>query len=169
MTADAKAGFTLRDPEVIAEPWPHYARLQAHGGVQRDDGTGVWIVAGYRQIQDVLRDNDRFSSAVDRPTLRPGGMPAAAAAIMASGVRPVPTLVGADPPIHTRLRPLVNLVFSADRVERLAPGIHEIVDGLIDGFVGDGACDIVKAFAAPLPLTVISDQLGLARSDIWRV
>jgi cytochrome P450 len=96
-------------------------------------------------------------------------MPAAAAAIMASGIRPVPTLVGSDPPVHTRLRPLVNLVFSADRVERLGPGINAIVDGLIDGFADDGACDIVKAFAAPLPLMVISDQLGLARSDIWRV
>jgi cytochrome P450 len=163
------AGFTLRDPAIIAEPWPLYARLQAEGGVARDEGTGVYVVAGYRQIQDILRDNDRFSSAVDRPTLRPGGMPAAAAAIMASGVRPVPTLVGADPPVHTRLRPLVNLVFSADRVERLAPGIAQIVDGLIDGFAEAGACDIVKAFAAPLPLTVISDQLGLERSDIWRV
>jgi len=163
------AAFSLRDPSVIEAPWDFYRALHAHGGVWRDAETGVWIVAGYRQIQEILRDNERFSAVVDRPSLRPGGMPAEAAAILQSTVQIMPTLVGADPPIHTRLRPLVNLVFSADRVERLAPSITEIVDGLIDGFASAGACDFVKSFSAPLPLTVIADQLGLARSEIGRV
>jgi cytochrome P450 len=161
--------FSLRSPEVIACPWAYYAALHAHGGVHQDAETGVWIVAGYRQIQEILRDTERFPAVVDRPALRPGGMPEAARAILDSTVRITPTLVGADPPIHTRLRPLVNLVFSAERVERLAPFITEVVDTLIDGFADAGACDAVAAFAAPLPLTVIADQLGLPRDEIWRV
>jgi cytochrome P450 len=158
--------FSLRDPLVIASPWAYYEALHAHGGVHQDHETGIWIVAGYHQIQQVLRDNERFSAVVDRPALRPGGMPAEAAAILATTVRILPTLVGADPPIHTRLRPLVNLIFSAERVEKLSPFISTTVDRLIDGFASEGSCDFVQAFAAPLPLTVIADQLGLAQDGI---
>ncbi|MFZ4122728.1 MAG: cytochrome P450 [Caulobacterales bacterium] len=163
------SAFSLRDPEVIASPWAYYQALHAHEGVHQDNETGIWIVAGYRQIQDVLRDNDRFSSVVDRPALRPGGMPAEATAILAGTVKITPTLVGADPPVHTRLRPLVNLVFSAERVEKLVPFIQETIDRLIDGFAAQGTCDLVPTFAAPLPLTVIADQLGVAISEIDKI
>ena len=163
------SAFSLRHPSVISAPWDYYAALHAHGGVHQDAETGIWIVAGYQQIQRILRDNERFSSVVDRPTLRPGGVPQAVQEILASTVQITPTLVGADPPTHTRLRPLVNFVFNAERVEALAPEITAIVDGLIDRFIADGSCDIVPAFAAPLPLTVIADQLGLQRDEIWRV
>lgn len=156
----------LRDPELIAAPWSLYAALHAYSGVGRDEETGVWIVAGYDQIQEILRDQARFSAQVDRPSLRPEGMPAQAKAILAETVQSIPTLVGADAPTHTRLRPLVNLVFSAERVEAMAPGIADIVDTLIDGFVDAGACEFVSAFSAPLPLTIIADQLGLGRERI---
>ncbi len=161
------AQASLRDPAIIAEPWAFYAALQAQGGVARDPDTGVWIVADYALIQDVLRDNETFSAQVDRPSLRPGGLPERARAILDSTVVFTPTLVGADPPTHTRLRPLVNAVFSAHKVEALAPGIDAIVQDLLDAIGDGGACDFVRAFAAPLPLTVIADQLGLDRADIW--
>ncbi len=161
--------YSLRDPQVIASPWAYYEALQAHGGVHRDAETGIWIVAGYRQIQDILRDNERFSSKVHRPNLRPGGVPEEVGRILSSTVEVIPTLVGADPPIHTRLRPLVNFVFSAERVEGLAADITTVVDDLIAQFAARGSCDLVSAFCAPLPLTVIATQLGLGRDNIWRI
>jgi cytochrome P450 len=161
--------FSLRDPAVVASPWAFYEALHAHGGIHQDAQTGIWIVAGYHQIQQILRDNDRFSSVVDRPTLRPGGMPPEAVAILATTTKVIPTLVGADPPIHSRLRPLVNMIFNADRVERLEPFIEATVNRLIDAFAHEGGCDLVQAFAAPLPLTVIADQLGLPHSEIGKI
>ena len=163
------AQFSLRDPSVIAEPWAFYRALHAAGSVWQDPGTGVWLVAGWRLIQDILRDNERFSAVVDRPTLRPGGVPEAVREIQSTGVPSTPTLVGADPPVHDRLRPLVNNVFSAERVERLAPFIGGVIDELINGFIADGRCELVKAFSAPLPLIVIADQLGVDRGQIWKV
>lgn len=161
--------FSLRDPDVIAEPWAFYRALHEAGSVWQDAGTGVWLVAGWRLIQEILRDNERFSAVVDRPTLRPGGVPEAVRAIQSTGVPSTATLVGADPPVHDRLRPLVNNVFSAERVERLAPFIGCVIDKLIDGFVADGRCEFVKVFAAPLPLMVIADQLGVDGGQIWKV
>ncbi|MBI1186057.1 MAG: cytochrome P450 [Alphaproteobacteria bacterium] len=167
--ASAPLRVRLRDPEQIEAPWGLYSGLHARDGVGLDEETGVWIVAGYNQIHEILRDQDRFSAEVDRPSLRPEGMPEAAKAILAETVQATPTLVGADPPTHTRLRPLVNMVFSAERVDAMAPGVTEIVDSLIESFIDEGACEFVSAFSAPLPLTIIADQLGLGRERIGLV
>ena len=65
-------------------------------------------------------------------------------------------------------RSLVNKVFSAKRVEQMHDYIEQIVDELIDGFVDAGECEFIAAFASPLPLMVIADQLGIDRELLPR-
>jgi len=70
------------------------------------------------------------------------------------------------PPEHTRYRRLLNKVFSPGRVRQMIPDVQRICDQLIDSFAGRGRCEFVQEFAFPLPGIVISEQLGLAASEI---
>jgi cytochrome P450 family 107 subfamily K polypeptide 1 len=80
-----------------------------------------------------------------------------------------------DPPDHTRLRKLVQPSFTASAIERLRPRIQQIADELLDAAEAaaaergektpDRQMELVSQFAYPLPVTVISDMLGIPRED----
>ena len=68
-----------------------------------------------------------------------------------------------EPPEHTRLRNLVNRAFVSRQVEKLAPRIAALAHERIDAFERDGSADLIEAFAAPIPVAVIADLLGVPR------
>jgi cytochrome P450 len=89
------------------------------------------------------------------------------------------SLIGIDPPDHTRLRKLIQPIFSPRRMEAMRPRIQKIVDDLLDRAeraaqergeaYPDRRMDLIEAFAFPLPVTVISDILGIPEADRERV
>jgi cytochrome P450 len=78
-------------------------------------------------------------------------------------------LLNANPPAHTRLRRLVTAAFTNRRVEALAPRVQEIADTLLDDLAAAGAhgrpVDLVDGFGFPLPITVITELLGIPPGD----
>jgi len=76
-------------------------------------------------------------------------------------------MLSVDPPDHTRLRRLASAAFSRPRMAALRPRVQAITDRLLDDLQagGDGAVDLVKGFAFPLPFTVISELLGVPEQD----
>ncbi len=66
-----------------------------------------------------------------------------------------------EPPVHTRLRTLVNRAFVSRQVERLRPRVEALANELIDGFKPDGRTDLLPSYAAPLPITIIAEMLGV--------
>ena len=70
-----------------------------------------------------------------------------------------------DPPQHTRLRKLVTAAFTRRVAENMRPRIQKLVDSLIDGVEAAGQMDIVQDFAYPLPVTVISELIGIPAAD----
>lgn len=84
-----------------------------------------------------------------------------------------------DPPDHTRLRKLVQPNFTARAMEMLRPRIQKLVDDLLDTIerkaaergeaAGERRMDLVESFAYPLPVTVISDMLGIPVEDREKV
>jgi cytochrome P450 len=74
-------------------------------------------------------------------------------------------LLNSDPPDHTRLRKLVNKAFTARTVARLRPRVEEITADLLDALAGRERADLVASFAAPLPITVICELLGVHEKD----
>ncbi|TIT86906.1 MAG: cytochrome P450, partial [Mesorhizobium sp.] len=65
-----------------------------------------------------------------------------------------------EPPVHTRLRTLVNRAFVSRQVERLRPRIEVLANELIDRFE-PGSVDLLPAYASPLPITIIAEMLGV--------
>jgi cytochrome P450 len=74
-------------------------------------------------------------------------------------------MLTADAPDHTRLRRLANKAFTPRAVEALRPRIGELVDGMLDEALEQGSFDVMEDLAAPLPVMVICDLLGVPVAD----
>jgi cytochrome P450 len=74
-------------------------------------------------------------------------------------------MLNSDPPDHTRLRKLVNKAFTGRTVARLRPRVEAITAELLDALAGQERADLVPSFAAPLPITVICELLGVREED----
>jgi len=145
------------DPGFINDPYVAYAWMHSVAPVVFWEEYGFWCLAGYDDVSRTLRDR-RFGRE------RPGGY------LAAVGERPhladfdrveAYSMLEIEPPVHTRLRALVNRAFVSRQVERLAPRIEAFAHELIDGFEADGRADLLPAFATPLPSVVIAEMLGV--------
>ena len=154
----------------LGDPHPTYRRMRDEAPVWRDPRNGFVYVASFALIQEVARQPDVFGNDIARRLMMGDStvVDPEEVAIARMGVRLVPTLLTTDPPAHTRYRKLVGKAFTFRRVQTMAPYIARVANDLIDGFIGDGACPFKAAFAAPLPMIVIADQLGVPRADMDR-
>jgi cytochrome P450 len=146
------------------DPPAEYRRLREEEPVSRlafPDGKVGWLLTRHQDVRALLAD-DRFSSdrrrvssPVRRFPVRPDG-PAARAG----------SLIGMDPPEHTRYRRMLTRYFTVRQMRELAPRIEQIVSEHLDAMerVGPPA-DLVPAFARPIPSLVICELLGVPYED----
>ncbi|MFH8486375.1 cytochrome P450 [Streptomyces longisporoflavus] len=141
---------------LLDDPYGTYARLRDTAPVHRiagPDGSPAWLVTRYDDVRAALAD-PRLS--LDKSHALPGAyrgfaLPPALDA----------NLLNMDPPDHTRIRRLVVKAFTSRRVESLRTPIRRTADELLDAVEPLGHADLVAAYAAPLPITVICDLLGV--------
>ncbi|MFD3558857.1 cytochrome P450 [Streptomyces sp. NPDC058686] len=151
------------DPAFVADPFPLYRQLREEGPVRRAvivGGLEAWLVTRYEDGLAALSD-PRLSSDI-RDASDPRLMQRLPSTERESMLR---TMLRSDPPDHTRLRRLVSKAFTARRVAELRPRIQAVTDQLLDAVVPAGRADLVADFALPLPVTVISELLGVPTTD----
>lgn len=126
-----------------------YAWMREHSPVHHDEANDLWGVATYAGVLAVGRDPATFSNA--------------------GGTRPdtgwLPWMIDMDAPDHLKRRKLVNRGFTPARVRATEPHLVELCDDLIDRVCDAGECDVVRDLAAPLPVIVIGDMLGMPAED----
>ena len=152
--------YQLLDPEVLANPYPLYHRLQNEDPVHWDPFLHTWVVTRYCDVLTVLM---KFS-AERTPT------PEKLASIGLSELTPiaqvmVKQMLFLDPPAHSRLRTLASQAFAPRRVAVLREHIQEIVNDLLDRVESQGTMDVIADFAYPLPAIVTAEMLGLPAAD----
>ncbi|CCB76284.1 MULTISPECIES: cytochrome P450 [Streptomycetaceae] len=159
-TTEAPLPFPFAPAPAVCLPSPALAEVRETCPVTRvrlPDGTQAWLVTRHADVRQVLMD-PRFSNRV--VAARPEVAESEHGALISQ------SLIGMDPPEHTRIRRLVTRAFSARRVERLRPRVAELVDGLIDALEElPRPVDVVRHFAVPLPTTVICEMLGVPEAD----
>ncbi|MBB3749439.1 cytochrome P450 family 142 subfamily A polypeptide 1 [Mycolicibacterium sp. BK634] len=125
-----------------------YRWMRANEPVFRDRN-GLAAAASYQAVIDAERDPETFSNT--------------------GGIRPdnpgMPYMIDMDDPGHLLRRKLVNAGFTRKRVMDKVAGIDELCDTLIDAVCEKGECDFVRDIAAPLPMAVIGDMLGVAPEE----
>ena len=177
--------INVYDPAFKANAFPAYARVRANEPVTRShypSGHGFWLVLGYEEAQEVLKDYRRFANDY-RTVLTEAEMQANLEAYyghlppeereeaMAADQIFREHLLGVDPPQHTRLRKLVSQSFTPKFVEGLRPRIEELAAELLDDLeahlaaTGSREFDLLEHYAFPLPITVISEMLGVPPED----
>ena len=141
-----------------ANPYPIYARLRTEAPVYRTKLSfwlpAIWVVTRYEDVLKVLRDERLSKDYIQKFPWLP------------SSIRPMyRNLVTLDPPDHTRLRSLVQSAFSPRLIERLRDRIQRVCDELLDHAATNRRMELIRAYAFPVPLTVIADLLGVPTKD----
>jgi len=152
--------YQLLDPEVLANPYPLYHRLQDESPVYWDPYLHAWVVTRYADVITVLHQ----FSANRTPT------PEQLAAIGLAELAPVAQvmvrqMLFLDAPDHTRLRGLASVAFTPARVEALRSHIREILHDLLEPLLAAGRMDVIADLAAPLPAIVTAEMMGVPTTD----
>jgi cytochrome P450 len=149
---------------MFSDPFPCYADLRQNAPVARVRSQQLMRVDGYllTRYEDVLLlHNDlRFSSDM---------MGQGNVGIMKHLPRMfrllTDSMVFKDDPDHARLRRLVNKAFTPRMIQAMADDIEGIIGRLIDDLSKHDVVDLVGRFTIPLPLSVISNMLGVSDDE----
>lgn len=155
--------------EVLADPFAVYQELLKTQPVFPVPGTNITLVLSYALVAEATGRVEDFSNDFQGLLSGMRAQDPEVKAILDQGWPQVDTLLTADPPVHTRFRKLVNLAFSMKRVDALESHIREIVVNLIESFADQGECEFVRDFAMPLPVQLITEQIGIDRTDFATV
>ncbi|MBD2099590.1 cytochrome P450 [Leptolyngbya sp. FACHB-261] len=140
----------MPNSELFGNPFPYYAKMRRESPVFYDTEQQSWMVFRYEDVEQVLADWQTFSSKIPHPPEQTDF---------------TQSLNYTDPPKHRSLRSLVAKIFTARRVEELAPRITQITHELIDKVQGQERMDFMRDLAIPLPVIVIAEILSVPIED----
>ena len=152
------------DPDFLRDPYPHYARLRSEDPVHRTP-FGPMIVSRYDDAYQVLRDP---TTSVKRSSSS-GVVPDHMEPLEQRRMERAPSILGLDPPDHTRLRKLVQRTFTPRSINKMRSQTELIVDSLLDALTGREIIDQIADYAFVVPFTVIHTMLGLPEADTVKV
>ncbi|WP_192364779.1 cytochrome P450 [Mesorhizobium mediterraneum] len=147
------------EPAFFQNPYEAYAFMHGASNVFFWEEFGFWCFGGFDDVSRLLRDR-RFGRQ------NPAGIPDRSGVgqdrthLSAFDGIEANSMLELEPPVHTRLRTLVNRAFVSRQVERLRPRVEALANELIDRFE-PGQVDLLPAFASPLPITIIAEMLGV--------
>lgn len=144
--------INFMSPAVLDNPFPYYARLRQEAPVYWIEPMQAWAISRYQEVFFVLRNPQLFSSARWWQATAVQDMDPALEA---------PHIMASDPPVHTRLRKLINRAFTPRIVANLEPRIREITNEIFDQMASRDELDFMRDLAIPLPVTVIAELLGV--------
>lgn len=156
----------IHSSEFKTNPFPFFARLRVEQPVYRNTlppGKNIgWLLTRYEDVSLLLKDerfaNSRYNGMTpeqlsERPEMHPL-------------LRPLErNLLELDAPDHTRLRALVHKAFMPRLIEQMRERTQTLADELLDAVADNGEMDIIRDYALPLPMTLITEILGVPTED----
>jgi cytochrome P450 len=172
VTAESPEIMERIPADFLSDPYGLFERLRSGARACRvvmPHGAKVWIVTRYEDVRMLLTDPriSKDGRRMDEMYVRHSGAAAGDSESVTTGFDEVLSshMLNADPPLHTRLRAPLSKAFTPSAIRRLTPRIEHVVDGLLDAMEGTSTVDLVRAFAAPLPLIMICDIFGIPEAD----
>jgi cytochrome P450 family 142 subfamily A polypeptide 1 len=143
-------GINLLDGRFYAaDPHPYFTWMRAHAPVYWDEHTEVWGIAAHADIMQVSKNPQVFCNS--------------------QGMRPdqpaIPSMINMDDPQHVKRRRLVSSGFTPRRVQDHGPQVRAVCRDLVARAAQKGSFDFVRDVAAPLPMIMIGDMLGVLPED----
>ncbi len=149
-----------REAQFYGNPYPYYDRIRQSVPMFKWEQYGHWCFARHDDVNALLRDR-RFGRQILHVASREElGLAEPAAHLKPFTDHEQHSLLELEPPVHTRLRGLINRAFLARHIERLRPIITSLSNRLIDEFESSHEVDLLTAYATPIPVIVICELLG---------
>ncbi len=170
-TPNLPAGFDFTDPDIYAERLPvdELAEMrrvapiwwneQPNGVGGFDDG-GFWVVTKHKDVKEVSRRSDVFSSL--EKTALPRYKDGTVQAQLETGKF---VLLNMDAPHHTHLRKIVSRAFTPRAVEKLRDDLRERARSIVKIAAAEGSGDFVEQVSCELPLQAIASLMGVPQED----
>ena len=146
-----------------------FARLRAERPVSRHVGmpfspgapdVAWWAVSRYDDVEHVSRHPEVFSSGEGGTNIT--DIPPMFAEFLGS-------IINMDAPRHTKLRRLISAGFTPRQVGQIEGAVRDRARRIVDDIAEVGSCEVVEHLAAPLPLGVICDMMGIPPEDEHRM
>jgi cytochrome P450 len=145
--------FNPFDEATRRDPYPLYERARREHPVFKHPAFPVASVFRFADCQAILKDAETWSNVFPPPPNLPIDEDF------------TPSMIGTDPPEHTRLRSLVNQAFTPRIIRRLEPRLVEVAHELLAEAARSRAVDLVEVLAYPLPVIAIAEIIGIPPED----
>lgn len=160
------------DYEILKDPYAFFNALRENGPVFRPPGKDYYIVTGFEETLQVLRNHDDFSAIIG---LQGAGAPLpftphgsditsqieAHRGQFAGGDQ----VVNLDDDAHTRLRTLINSLFVPSRLKQSEAFIEDYCEDMVGKAVAEGKVELIGTIATPFVTMVVADLLGVPLED----
>ncbi|HET9138029.1 cytochrome P450, partial [Actinophytocola sp.] len=147
-------------PKFIADPYPVFARLRDQAELHWHEGLGLYLAVSHAACSELLRDRSHGRIWVDATPPE---------TFAAFNLLHRNSLLESEPPRHTRLRRLISTAFARGHTERLRPWVRELAGRMVERLATEitarGSADLLEHLAAPLPVEVIGELLGVPDAD----
>ncbi len=161
--------FDLTSQEIIANPYPTYAKMRAAGPVVRGKvpfSKDVYIVSRYKDVVSGLKNPKilnkmKWSTGVKNERINQMLKPKMMQAIEQS-------MLAQDGDEHRRLRRLVHLAFTPKQVSKLASNIDTVVEQRLSNLNDGDSIDLLSDYSSKLSITTIGDLINVPQRDRQR-
>ena len=155
-------------PEVIADPYPYYARLREEDPVHWNEKYELWVITSYEDVVWMTRHNELFSNAVFKNDPRPAYPEIDESDLgLYEFVRNYQgdQFIQHDRPEHLEMRKIVHTYFTPKAMEEWRPFVRSAIKYLLDQVEDKGRMDVMRDLATPLPVLVIAEMMGVPEQD----
>ena len=151
--------FDLRrlSADFYENPYPYYAALRLHEPIKHLPGGG-YLLTRYRDVEFVYKNPKLFSSD-KKAEFKPkyGDSPLYE--------HHTTSLVFNDPPLHTRVRKLINGALTPRAIAEMQPGLISLVDKLLAAMADKREVDLIDDFASAIPIEIIGNLLAVPHEE----
>lgn len=164
-----RVSFDPSNPSFFDDPYPAYQEMHGIGGPFIWNAYGHLCIAAFDGVEGVLRDRGFGRDVLHVASRKALGWPEVPPHLKPFYDFEAHSMLEREPPVHTRLRKLVNRAFVSRQIERLRPRIIGLAHTLIDEIAKDGEAELLTCYATPIPVIVIAELLGVPADDRERL
>jgi cytochrome P450 len=154
-TATDEVYFDLYDWDIRVDPYPVYKRLRDEAPLYRNERHDFYALSRFADVEAMFSDRDTFIS----------GRGISINAVQSGRPQPKGLFIAEDPPLHTRHRAIVSILFTPKQIGSLEPEIRAFCTSVLDDLEGRDEFDFVAELASLVPMQVIGMLLGIPPED----
>ncbi len=118
-------------------------------------GAGYWVLSKHAEVLHASLNPHIFSSAQGITTIdTPPGT-----------IDVFESMIVADDPRHKRLRNLISQAFTPRRLRTVEANVQTTAQRVLNSVIETGECDFVDSIAAPFPIQIICEMMGIPESQ----